>query len=128
MHPENVAILKSLVSVAWADGKFEEPEKKLLVGLLEAFEATDADKKTIEEYAAQKRGLEDVPLEDLSPDDLRVLLHHAVLLTYIDGTQDGTEKEFVEKLARYVGIPDDEAAALIASAEERAKRHLHLLK
>lgn len=128
MHPENVAILKSLVSVAWADGKFEDAEKKLLTGLLEAFEASDDEKKSLNEYAAQKRGLEDVPLEDLSPDDLRVLVHHAVLLTFIDGDQDGEEKAFVERLAKYVGIPEDESAGLIAAAEARAKKHLHLLK
>lgn len=128
MHPENVAILKSLVSVAWADGKFEEAEKKLLSGLLDAFEANDDEKKSLAEYAAQKRGLEDVPLEDLSPDDLRVLVHHAVLLTFIDGAQDGEEKAFVERLAKYIGIPDDEANELISAAEARAKKHLHLLK
>lgn len=128
MHPENEAILKSLVAVAWADGKFEDAEKKLLEGLLEAFSATEAQQKALYEYASQKRGLEDVPLEDLSPDDLRVLIQHAVLLTYIDGTEDEAERSFVQKLASYVGIPDVEAKSLIASAEARAKGHLHLLK
>jgi tellurite resistance protein len=127
MHSENAAILKALVSVAWADGDYGPQEREMLDALLVAFDATEEQAKDIRAYAETKRTLEDVPIEELSADDLRVLVQHAVLLTFIDGTQNDKEKAFVVELARYIGIPDAEAKHLISMAEERAKRNLRLL-
>ena len=127
MSPENEAIVKSLVSVAWSDGEFADSERELLNGLLEAFQATEAQASALRTYAETKRALEDIPLEDLSPDDLRVLINHAVLLTFIDGEQNTTERDFVVRMARYIGLTDEEASHLIASSEARAKRNLRLL-
>lgn len=124
MHPQNMGILKSLVSVAWADGDFGASEKEMLEALLVAFDASEDQSAELRKYAETKRTMDDVPLEDLSSDDLRLLVNHAVLLTFIDGTQDAKEKAFVEELARYVGIPDEEAKHLIAAAEDRAKKNL----
>ncbi len=127
MHEQNVAIVKSLVSVAWSDEHFGQEEREMIDALLLAFDATEEQAKALKEYAETRRGIDDIPLEDLSDDDVRVLVQHAVLLTYIDGHQNVKEKEFVVELARYLGIPDAEAAHLIDVAEARAKRNLKLL-
>ena len=127
MQPENVAILKSLVSVALSDGDFGPAEREMLDALLVAFDASEEEAAAMRSYAAEKRRLEDIPLDELTNDDLRVLVQHAVLLTFIDGTQNAHEREFVEKMAHYIGLPHEEASRLIASAEERAKRNLRLL-
>jgi tellurite resistance protein len=129
MTPENSAIVKSLVSVAWADGSFGAPEREMLEALLVAFDASEEESKSLRDYAETKRTLDDVgnELERLSDNDLRALVQHAVLLTFIDGEQDPKEKAFVSELARYVGIGDEEASALISQAETRAKRNLQLL-
>jgi len=127
MHAENVAILKSLVSVAWADGDYGASEREMMDALLVAFDADDEQTALIRAYAETKRSLEDVPLDDLSADDIRTLVQHAVLLTFIDGTQNEKEKQFVVELARYLGIPDVEATHLLEMAEGRAKRNLRLL-
>ncbi|MFO0547063.1 MAG: DUF533 domain-containing protein [Polyangiaceae bacterium] len=127
MHRENVAIIKALVSVAWADGHFGPQEKEMLDALLAAFDASEDAAKELRAYAETKRSMEDIPLEDLSPDDLRVLVQHAVLLTFIDGHQNEHEKKFVSDMASYVGLPADEAAHLIKVAEDRARKHLSLL-
>ena len=127
MHPENMAIVKSLVSVAWADGEYGDKEREMLDALLDAFGATPDEVKTVHEYAKTPKKLEDVPLEELSVDDVRVLLQHAVLLTFIDGRQDDTEIEFVRNLASHLGIPKDEATQLISVAETRALKHIGLL-
>ncbi len=84
MHEENMAIVKSLVSVAWADGVFADEEREMVEALISAFEASEDEAKAIRDYAAEKRTLDDVPITDLSADDRRVLLQHAVLLTYVD--------------------------------------------
>lgn len=127
MHEQNLAILKSLVSVAWADGVFAEQEKEMLDALISAFEATDEEAKELREYAKTKRTLDDIPLSDLSADDRRVLVQHAVLLSYVDGSQDESEKKFLEELCKKLRIPDDEAKAIRDAAEQRAKRFLNLL-
>jgi len=127
MHDENMAILKSLVSVAWADGVFADEEREMVDALIAAFEANEDEAKEIRDYAAQKRTLDDIPLTDLSADDRRVLVQHAVLLTYVDGAQHETEKQFIGDLCAKLRIPDDEAKGLIEGAEARAKRFLNLL-
>ncbi len=127
MHEQNMAIVKSLVSVAWADGVFADAERDMVEALIAAFEADEAEAKEIRAYATVKRSIDDIPVTELSADDRRVLVQHAVLLTYVDGTQDATEKDFIDQLCKRLRIPEDEAKALVGSAEARAKRFLNLL-
>jgi len=127
MHEQNMAIVKSLVSVAWADGVFADAEKDMVEALIAAFEADEAEAREIRAYATVKRTIDDVPVTELSADDRRVLVQHAVLLTYVDGNQDASEKAFIDQLCQRLRIPDDEAKALVDSAEARAKRFLNLL-
>lgn len=127
MREENMAVLKSLVSVAWADGTFADSEKEMVDALIAAFEASEDEAKEIRTYAAEKRTLDDMPILDLNADDRRVLLQHAVLLTYVDGSQHETEKAFIDQMCKTLEIPDHESKALIGLAEERAKRFLNLL-
>lgn len=127
MHEQNLAILKGLVSVAWADGRVAEEELEVIEALLDAFEATPSEAAEVREYAKKPKTLDDVPLTDLSHDDRRVLLQHAVLLTYIDGEQHETEKKLLEGLCERLRIPSLEAKGIIESASERAKHFLNLL-
>lgn len=126
MHEQNMAILKGLVSVAWADGHVAEEEKEVIEALLQAFNATPSESTEVRQYASEPKKLEDIPLTDLSFDDRRVLLQHAVLLTYIDGEQHETEKELIERLCHRLNIPAAEAKTLITAAEERAKSFLNM--
>jgi uncharacterized membrane protein YebE (DUF533 family) len=127
MHEHDMAIVKALVPVAWADGVFAEQEKEMLDALLDAYQASDEEKKHLRDYAAQKRNLDDLPIQDLSAADRRVVLQQAVLLTFADGDQSSEEAAFLEKLADRLRIPGDEAKALLQQGAERAKKYLHLL-
>lgn len=127
MHDQDKAILRSLVSIAWADGRVADEETEVLEALLQAFGADDADAAELRDYAKTPRTLDDIPLSDLSADDRRSLLQHAVLLTYIDGEQAPEEKAMLGTLAAILRIPNDEADALLVAAEERAKRFVDLL-
>jgi tellurite resistance protein len=127
MHEQDVAIVRALVPVAWADGKFADEERQMLDALLDAYSANDQERATLREYAAQRRTLDDIELQDLSADDRRVLLQHAVLLTFADGDQSADEVELLQALARKLRIPDAEAEALMAAGADRAKRNLHLI-
>ena len=127
MHDGEFAIVRALVPVAWADGDFADKEREMLDGLLEAYGATDAERDQLREYAKEKRTLEDIDLQELSSADRRVLLQIAVLLTFADGHQHVDEVKIVNELATKLRIPDDESKAVIAAAEERAKKNLTLL-
>jgi uncharacterized tellurite resistance protein B-like protein len=122
MHEQDLAIVKALVPVAWADGHFSDKEKETLQGFLAAYDATEDEKERILGYASDERVLEDIDLQELGTDDRRVLLQHAVLLTYADGDPNAHEKSFVQRLAAYLKIPDAEAKAVIGAAADRAKK------
>jgi tellurite resistance protein len=128
MHEQELAIVRALVPVAWADGDYADKEKEMIDALLEAYEATEDQKKALREYAKEKRSLEDINLQDLSASDRRVLLQHAVLLTFADGNQHPAEKQFLADLAARLRVPNDEAKSVMAEAEARAKKHLDLLR
>ena len=127
MHEQDLAIVKALVPVAWADGEFAEREKETLEALLDVYGATAEEKAALREYAKEKRTLEDIDLRDLSADDRRVLLQHAVLLSFADGDQSDRERTFLDRLATKLKIPRADAEAMMKSAAERAEKLLHLL-
>ena len=122
-----MAIVKSLVSVAWADGEFHDAEREMVEGLIEAFQANDEQASEIRAYAAERRTLDDVPLDELGGDDRRALLQHAVLLTFVDGEQHDAEKQYIAALCKRLEIPELESEQIIKSAEARARRLLTLL-
>ncbi len=128
MHEQNLAIVKGLVSVAWADGKVAAEEMQLIDGLLEAFGATPSEAFEVRQFAKVPRTIEDVPLTDLSADDRRRLVHHAVLITFVDGHQDEREREVLAALVEKLRIPEQEVGPLLAAAEKQALALVHLLK
>jgi uncharacterized membrane protein YebE (DUF533 family) len=128
MHEQNVAILKGLVAVAWADGEFAEAEQQALDGLLAAFGASDEEAEKLRTYARTPRKLDDIPLKELSSDDRRMLFSHAVLLTWVDGTQHAKEVAFLDALAKHLRLSDDEKKTIETASSERAKKYLKLLQ
>ena len=122
-----MAILKGLVAIAWADGRVADEELEVIEALLQAFGASPSETREIRSYSKEPKRLTDIPITDLSFDDRRVLLQHAVLLTFIDGEQHEKEKKLLEELCELLRIPGVEAKGLIAAAEERAKSFLNLL-
>ena len=127
MHSQNMAILKGLVSVAWADGRIAGEETEVLEALLLAFEATPSEAHEVRMYAREPRTLTDVPLNDLSTDARRIMLQHAVLLSFVDGHQDEKEKKLIDDLCEVLRIPAVESRGIIVAAEERARSLLKLL-
>ncbi|HKY37600.1 MAG TPA: TerB family tellurite resistance protein [Polyangiaceae bacterium] len=127
MQAQNLAVVKGLVSVAWADGRVSSEETEVLEALLEAFHAMPSEMHELRKFASTPRSLADVPVHELGFAARRQLLQHAVLITYVDGQQDEKEKQLLEKLVELLEIPSLEAKDLMREAEERAKSLLKLL-
>ncbi len=121
MTPAEKNILKSLVAVAWSDGKVEQVEASVIEGLLCGFDASPEEEQELLEYAKVKRTLDaDAPLHELSSEDRELLLANAALLTHADGEQTETEKAMLDKLIVALGFTDDEAQAIVRSAADGA--------
>jgi DnaJ-domain-containing protein 1 len=57
-----------------------------------------------------------------------MLLHQAVLLTFVDGEQADSERQVLASLAEKLRIPAQEADAILTSGAAHAKSMLHLLR
>jgi len=121
MHEQDLAMVKGLVSVAWADGRIAGEESEVIEALLQAFDASPSERREVEIYAKIPRTLDDVPVTELSYDDRRVLLQHAVLIAHADGDFGDAERQLLDALCKKLRIPDVEAKGIIEAAEQRAK-------
>jgi len=127
MQAQNLAVVKGLVSVAWADGHVSSEETEVLEALLEAFHALPSEAHELRKFAQTPRSLADVPIHELGFAARRQLLQHAVLLSFVDGKQDEKEKSLIDQLVQALEIPPLEARDLVRDSEERAKSLLKLL-
>jgi tellurite resistance protein len=128
MHEQNLAIIKGLVCVAWADGRMAGEETEIIASLLDAYGATPTERREIQLFAKKSRVISDIPIHDLSSDDRRVLLQHAVLVTFVDGEQHEKEKKLLDELCEVLRVPMLEAKAIMGAAEERARGMLKVLR
>lgn len=123
MTPVEKTIVKSLVAVAWADGSLAEPESGMIDSLLWAFGASDEDESEIREFAKKKRTIKgDIVAKALDQAGRELLFSHAALLTHADGKQTPAEAKLLKSLAEHLEFSDADAARVIATAKERAKK------
>jgi tellurite resistance protein len=119
MTPNELSILKSLVVVAWADGRVEKPEAELIEALLAAFAASASERSQVLDFASQQRNLlTDLPLKDLSSEDREILLANAAVMAGADGHESPEEKELLANLVQVLCIPTDRVAKILASAKD----------
>ncbi len=118
MTPAEMRVLKSLVAVAWADGKVEGSESSVLEGLLAGFGASDEEEAEILTWAKTPRTLDDVPLSELTTEDRELLLANAALLTEADGEQSEAEKEILDRLITMLGFTKEQAQPILDSATD----------
>ncbi|MDB4976065.1 MAG: hypothetical protein JWN48_4406 [Myxococcaceae bacterium] len=115
-------MLQSLVAVAWADQALHAREVEVIDALLAAFGVSEAEAAIVRAYAQTPRTLDDVPLSELSSGDRRLLVSHAVLLSYADGDPSPSELHMIDELLARLRISEDEAVPLLAAAHARARR------
>lgn len=124
MDRRDLAIIKGLVAVAWADDRVSKEEHEVVDALLDAYHATPSEAAEVRAFASAPRTLSDIELSELSVDDRRVLLQHAVLLTFADGEQHEKERQLLSDLVSELHLSPLDAERVVAAAEERAKSML----
>jgi uncharacterized tellurite resistance protein B-like protein len=117
MTPAEHNIVKSLIAVAWADGRMESSEATVVEGLLAGFDASPEEEAALLEYAKTPRSLErDVPLQLLNSEDRELLLSNAALLTLADGEQTEREHQVLARLAELLGFDVARSEAIVSEA------------
>jgi tellurite resistance protein len=124
LSDERKGILQLLIALAWADGKVDEKERELVTALTEAFGATGDETEEIQQWAVEKRTLQDVNISALARSDLELALQYGVLLSYVDGEQTSDERRMLSEFVTRLGLTDDEAEPLLESASAYAKQLL----
>jgi uncharacterized tellurite resistance protein B-like protein len=113
--------IKTLIAVAWADGRVGDDEKEVIDTLVEAYAVPGDDAVRIREWAANRKTLQELDYEGFEDVDRILLLQQAVFVTYIDGVQTDKELEILRDLARRLGIENSRATELIKTTTTRAK-------
>lgn len=122
MTPAEVNIVKSLIALAWADGKMEEAESSVVEGLLVGLDATEAEEAALLEWAKTPRTLKrDVPKSDLPQADKELLLANAVLLAEADGHRSEEELAVLQQLSSLLGFSSEEAQAIMTASVPLAR-------
>lgn len=119
MTPGEKSIVKSLIAVAWADGKVAAGEFGVIEGLLSGFDANEQEEKELLEYARTPRSLEDdIPLHELGREERELLFTNAALVTVIDGERLSIERDTLRELADLLEFSPEEASALLSEATD----------
>ena len=113
--------IKTLIAVAWADGRVGDDEKEVIETLLDAYGVVDDEAEKIRKWAETRRTLEQVDLKGLEEVDRILLLQQAVFVTYIDGVQTDQELALLRDLGHRLGLENSRATELIKSTTARAK-------
>lgn len=119
MTPAEKNIVKSLIAVAWADGKVAANEFGVIEGMITSFDADEDEERELLEYARTPRTLEeDIPLHELGREERELLFTNAALLTVIDGERLTVERDTLSELAKLLGFSTTEALDLLSEATD----------
>lgn len=121
MTPMTEKMIKTLIAVAWADGRVADEEREIIDTLIDLNDLAEADAKKIRAWAEKRRDLRELKFDDLEDVDKTMILQQAVFVTYVDGEQSEKELELLRDLARRLGIEPDRAADIIRTATAHAK-------
>ena len=121
-------MIKFLVAMAWADGRVDAEEQRVVEAMIESFGVEKETEAELVEWAKSPRTLDDVDTDGLTADDAELVLHQSVLLSFVDGEQSSRETELLDKLVVKLGMTKENADAVMASAMAHARALLPMLE
>ena len=110
---KRMAVLESIMAVAWADGEYETRERSLIDGVVRALEPGQAAGEPAEPVRLSNLH------EILETDSEREYCYQqAAKISFADGTVRASERQVLDALAAALGITAEQAAELEESALE----------
>lgn len=123
MTPSEKNIVKSLIAVAWADGKVQQGELGVIEGLLCGFDASEQEEQELLDYASSPRTMDgDIPLSQLPPSDRELLLQNAALLVMTDGVLSAAERDVLEQLCSLLEVDAQQLEQAIVEAHTKPEK------
>lgn len=121
MTPLTEKMIKTLVCVAWADGRVADEEREIIDTLIDLNDLGEADAKKIRLWAEKRHELRELKFDGLEDIDKTMILQQAVFVTYVDGEQSEKELELLRDLGQRLGIEPDRTADIVRTATAHAK-------
>lgn len=121
-------MIKFLVAMAWADGRVDTEEQRVVEAMIESFGVEPETEAELIAWAKTPRTLNDVDAAGLTADDAELVLHQSVLLSFVDGKQSAKEVELLGTLVGKLGMSANTADVVMKSALAHAKALLPLLQ
>ena len=121
MTPMTEKMIKTLVAVAWADGRVADEEREIIETLIDLNDLEEKDAQKIRTWAEKHRDLHELKFDGLEDVDKTMILQQAVFVTYVDGEQSDKERELLHDLNQRLGIEPERGADIIRTATAHAK-------
>jgi tellurite resistance protein len=121
MNPMTEKMIKTLITVAWADGRVADEEQQIIDTLIELNDLEPTDAQKIRTWAEKRRDLREIKFDGLEDIDKTMILQQAVFVTYVDGEQSDKELELLHDLSKRLGIEPERGADIIRTATAHAK-------
>ena len=110
---KRMAILESIMAVAWADGEYQFRERHLIDGIVAALAPTEPSPDAAEPVRLSNLG--DI-LESRA--EREYCYQQAAKVSYVDGTVDERERKVLDALSAALELSAEQAAELEVSAVE----------
>jgi tellurite resistance protein len=121
MTPMTEKMIKTLVTVAWADGRVADEEREIIDTLIELNDLDETEARKIRTWAEKRHDLRELKFDGLDDVDKTMILQQAVFVTYVDGEQSDKELELLRDLGKRLAVEPDRAADIIRTATAHAK-------
>lgn len=107
-----LTVVQLWAAAAWADGVIAPNERRLLQGLIEGADVSDAVRATALGYLDQKVSLDDTRMDSLDDRERKGVYRAACKLTTVDRNVDDSERAFLQRLRERLGLDAATAAEI----------------
>ena len=114
---KRMAILKSIMSIAWSDGVFEDREQNMMDGITKMFQLEADEAEQLKAADVRRSDLSFVDM--LTEYDERLFCYQqAVKMSLVDGYASYSERQMLATLKERFEITDDDAKTAEIAAKE----------
>ncbi|MCG5053028.1 MAG: tellurite resistance TerB family protein [Myxococcales bacterium] len=99
-------VMQIWAGAAWADGVLAPNERRLLCGLIEETEVSDATRDTARSFLDAPVKLEDARVERLGPDERMGVFRAAAKMMTVDRLVSDDERAFLRRLAPVLALDE----------------------
>lgn len=116
MSEGKVAVLKTVLAMAYADGTLSEPEQRLVDFLIDSQGLSPEEQASVRAQADSQVDLDELAAQIPEEAERAWAYEVAALVSLMDGAQESAESALLSRLQPALGIADEAARATEAKA------------